>query len=77
MSPKRPERYSVSAKPQPERKQEGNPTKGLTYEESGRNNGNKRTVVEELEDCRRGMERSVSSRNGGNHMMLDNKNEQK
>ena len=26
----------------PEGKQEGNPTKGLTYEESGRNNGNEK-----------------------------------
>ena len=35
----------------PTGKQEGNPTKGLTYEELGRNNGRKKTVVEELEDC--------------------------
>ena len=53
VSPKRPERYSVSAKPQPERKQEGNPTKGLTYEELGRNNGKMIAVVEELEVVRR------------------------
>ena len=37
----------------PTGKQEGDPTKGLTYEELGRNNGNKKSVVEELEDCRR------------------------
>ena len=49
----------------------------LTYEELGRNNGNKKMVVEELEDCRREMRRSVSNRNGGSHMMLDNKTEQK
>ena len=32
---------------------EGIRPKGLTYEELGRNNGNKKMVVEELEDCRR------------------------
>ena len=37
----------------PTGKQEGDPTKGLTYEELGRNNGNKMVVAEELEDCRR------------------------
>lgn len=61
----------------PTGKQEGNPTKGLTYEELGRKNGSKMMVVEELEDCRREMRRSVSNRNGGSHMMLDNKTEQK
>ena len=41
----------VSAKLNPQGKQEGNPTEGLTYEEFGRNNGRKMVVVEELEDC--------------------------
>ena len=69
---------SVSAKRQnPEGKAKGIRPKGLTYEELGRKNGSKMMVVEELEDCRREMRRSVSNRNGGSHMMLDNKTEQK
>ena len=44
-------RGSASAKPSLKGKQESDPTKGLTYEELGRNNGRKKTVVEELEDC--------------------------
>ena len=69
---------SVSAKLQnPEGKAKGIRPKGLTYEELGRKNGSKMMVVEELEDCRREMRRSVSNRNGGSHMMLDNKSEQK
>ena len=44
-------RYSVSAKPGPNGKQERDPTKGLTYEELSRDGGRKRVVVEELEGC--------------------------
>ena len=44
-------RYSASAKPGLNGKQERDPTKGLTYEELSRDIGRKREVVEELEDC--------------------------
>lgn len=46
-------RCSVSAKPGLNGKQERDPTKGLTYEELGRDRRQQRAVVEELEDCRR------------------------
>ena len=69
---------SVSAKRQnPEGSTKGIRPRGLTHEELRRNNGKEEMVVEELSGCRRGVRRSVSNRNGGNHMMLDNKNEQK
>ena len=60
----------------PTGKQEGDPTKGLTFEESAVIMAGE-LVVEELEDCWTEDGRSVSNRNGGSHMMLDNKNEQK
>ena len=44
-------RYSVSAKPSPDGKQERDPAEGLTYEELDRSSGSKREAVEKLEDC--------------------------
>lgn len=56
---------------------EGEPTKGLTYEELGRNNGSRARSWKNWRITGRKMARSVSNRNGGSHMMLDNKTEQK
>jgi hypothetical protein len=67
---------SVSAKLVDQKECKRDPTEGLTYEESAVKMA-AWMVVEELEDYRRKTERSVSNRNGGSHMMLDNKTEQK
>ena len=67
----------VSAKHNPQGKQEGNPTEGLTYEEFGRNNGSRMVVDEELEDCRRECGGAYSVETEVAKLMLDNKTEQK
>ena len=70
-------RYSVSAMPDPNGMQERDPTKGLTYEESGRNIGRKKSGRRGTGGLLEGMRRSVSNRNGGSQMMLDIKTEWK
>ncbi len=67
----------VNAKPTHKASGKGIQPKSLTFEEFGRNNGNRMVVVEEPEDCWRELWRSAFCRNGGSHMMLDNKTEQK
>ena len=75
---KRPERIrcSVSAKPGPNGKQERDPTKGLTFEESGRCGGNEKKGRRGTGGLLEGARRSVSNRNGGSQMMLDIKTEE-